>query len=75
MTEIEHCCPLGKSDHQVLKLSIQLDCLLDRSISSKTIFDFCKADFDGLRDHFFNYKSWTLLINFDFNEGWNLIKN
>ena len=25
-TEIGHCCPLGKSDHQVLKFSMQLDC-------------------------------------------------
>ena len=32
ITEIQHCCPLGKSDHQLLTLSIQLDCLFDRSI-------------------------------------------
>ena len=31
-TEIEHCCPLCKGDHQ--------DCLLDLSTSSKTIFYF-----------------------------------
>ena len=40
----------------------------------KTVFDFSKADFDGLRDHFSNYDYWTLLINLDINEGWNLIK-
>ena len=32
ISEIDHCCPLGKSDHQLLKLSIQLDCLFDRSM-------------------------------------------
>ena len=31
ITEIEHCCPLGKSDHRILKLSMQLDCLFDHS--------------------------------------------
>ena len=75
ITEIDHCCPLGKSDHQLLKFSIQLDCLFDRSICPKTVFDFSKADFYGLRDHFSNYNDWTLLINLDINEGWNLIKN
>ena len=25
MTEIDHCCPLGKSDHQLHKFGIQLD--------------------------------------------------
>ena len=52
MTEIEHCCPLGKSYHQLLKPIIQLDCLLDHSVYVKTVFEFSKADFDGLRDHF-----------------------
>ena len=74
ITEIDRCCPLGKSDHQLLKFSIQLDCLFDRSICPKTVFDFSKADFDGLWDHFSNYNDWTLLINLDINEGWNLIK-
>ena len=74
INEIDHCCPLGKSDHQLLKLSIQLDYLFDRSICFKTVFDFSKADFDGLRDHFSIYNDWTLLINLDINEGWNLIK-
>ena len=59
MTEIEHCCPLGKSDHQVLKLGIQLDCLFDSSISFRMVFDFSKADFNGLMDHFSNYDDWT----------------
>ena len=54
---------------------IILDCLFDRSICFKTVFDFSKAHFDGLRDHFSNYNDWTLLINLDINEGWNLIKN
>ena len=54
---------------------MQLDCLFDHSICSKTVFDFNMADFDGLRDHFSNYDDWTLLINMDINEGWNLIKN
>ena len=40
-----------------------------------SIFDFSKAGFDGLRDHFSNYYDWALLINMDINEGWNLIKN
>ena len=75
ITEIDHCCPLGKGDHQLLRFSIQLDCLFDRSICLKTVFDFSKADFDGLRDHFSNYNDWTLLINLDINECWNLIKN
>ena len=44
ITKIEYCCPLGKSDHQVLKLSIQLDCLFDRSVSFLTVFDLSKAD-------------------------------
>ena len=35
MTEIDNCCPLGKSDHQLLKFSMQLDCLFDRSICFK----------------------------------------
>ena len=42
ITEIEHCCPLGKSDHEVLKFNIQLDCLFDRIISVKTVFDFLR---------------------------------
>ena len=63
MTEIDHSCPLGNSDHQLLKFSIQLDCLFDRSICFKTVIDFSKADFDGLMDHFSNYNDWTLLIN------------
>ena len=71
---IYHSCPLGKSEHQLLKLSIQLDCLFDRSICFQTVFDFSKADFDGLRDHFSNNNYWALLINLDINEGWNLIK-
>ena len=71
ITEIYHCCPLGKSYHQLLKFSMQLDCLFDRSICFKTVFDFSKANFDGLRDYFSNYDDWTLLIN----EGWNLIKS
>ena len=75
ITELDHCCPLGKSDHQLLKLSIQLDCLFHCSICLKTVFDFPKADFDGLRDHFSNYNDWKLLSNLDINEGWNLIKN
>ena len=75
ITEIDHCCPLGNSDHQLLKLSMQLDCLFDRSICLKIFFDFSKADFDGLRDHFSNYNDWTLLINLDINEGCNVIKN
>ena len=74
ITEIEHCCPLGKSDHQPLNFSIQLDCLLDHNICFKTVFDSSKADFDGLRDHFSNYNDWTLLINLDIKKGWNLIK-
>ena len=53
---------------------MQLDCLFDRSICLKTVFGFSKADFDGLRGHFSNYNDWTLLINLDINEGWNLIK-
>ena len=50
ITEIEHCCPLGKSDNQLLKFSIQLDCLFDCSVCFKTVSDFSKADFDGLCD-------------------------
>ena len=42
MTEIEHSCPLGKSDHQLLKFSIQFDCLFHCSISFKTVFDFLR---------------------------------
>ena len=75
ISEIDHCCSIGKSDHQLLKLSIQLDCLFDRSICFKTVFDFFKADFDGLRGHLSNYNDWTLLINLDNNEGWNMIKH
>ena len=41
--------------------------------SPNTVFDFSKADFDGLRDHFSNYNDWAVLINLDINEGWNLI--
>ena len=52
--EIDHSCPLGKSEHQLLKFSIQLDCIFDCRIFYKTVFDFSKADFDGLRDHFSN---------------------
>ena len=74
MTEIDHCCPLGKSDHQLPMLSIQLGYLFDRSMCLKTVFDFSKIDLNGLRDHFSNYNDWTLLINLDINEGWNLIK-
>ena len=40
LTEMEHSCPLGKSDHQVLKFSMQIDSLFDLSTSSKTVFDF-----------------------------------
>ena len=40
ITKIEHCCALGKSYLQVLKFSMQLDCLFDRSIFLKTVFDF-----------------------------------
>ena len=61
--EIDHSCPLGKSEHQLVKFSIQLDCLFDRSICLKTVFGFSKADFDGLRDHYSNYNDWALLIN------------
>ena len=75
MAEIEHCCPLGKGDHQLLKLGIKLDCLFDRSICPRTVFDFSKDDFDGLRDHLSSYNDWTLLINVGINEGWNLMKN
>ena len=75
ITEIDHCCPLGESDHQLLKFCIQLDCLFDRSICFKIVFDFSKADFDELRDNFSNYNDWTLLINLDINEGWNLKEN
>ena len=73
ITEIEHCCPLGKCDHQVLRCSMHLDCLFDLSTSTKTVFDFSKADFDGLRDHSPKYNDWTLLIDLDINEGRNLI--
>ena len=54
---------------------MQLDYLFDHSICSKTVFDLSMADFDGLSDRFSNYDDWTLLINMDINEGWNLIKN
>ena len=64
ITEIEHCCPLGKSDHRVLKFSMQLDCLFDRSMIFKTVFDFSKADLDELRDHFSNYDHWTFYVYF-----------
>ena len=37
ITEIEHCCPLGNSDHQVLKFTMQLDCLLDPSTRCETV--------------------------------------
>ena len=53
---------------------MHFDCLFDSSISFETVFDFSKVDFDGLRDHFSNYDDWTLQINLDNNEGWNLIK-
>ena len=53
---------------------MRLDCLVDRSISFKTVFDFSMADFDGLKDHFSINYDWTLLIHFDINEGWNLMK-
>ena len=72
MTAIEHCCLFGKSDHQVLTFSMQLDCLFDCSF--KTILDLSKVDFDGLRDHFSNYNDWALLIDMNINEGLNLIK-
>ena len=52
---------------------MQLDCLFGCSISFITVIDFSKADFDGLKDHFSNHNDWTLLINLDINEGWNLI--
>ena len=54
---------------------MQLDYLFDRSTCFETVFDFSKADFDGLRDHFSNNNDWTLLINLGINESWNLIKN
>ena len=62
ITEIEQCCPLGKSDHQVLKNGMQLDCLFNLSTSSKIVFVSSKADLDVLRDHFSDYNDWTLLI-------------
>ena len=71
ITEMEHCCPLCIGDHQLHRFSMQLDCLFDYSICFNTVFDFNKADFNGLRDHFSNYDDWTLLINLDINEGWN----
>ena len=67
------------------RVSLLFDELIERIILTvsfanidicfKTVFDFPKADFDELRDHFSNYNDWTLLINLDINEGWNLIKN
>ena len=52
---------------------MQIDCLVDLSTSCKTVFDFSKANLDGLRDHFSNYNDWTLQIDLDINES--LIKN
>ena len=53
---------------------MHLSCLFDLSTCSKTVFDFSKADFYGLRDHFSKYNDWTLLIDLDINEGLKLIK-
>ena len=53
---------------------MKLDCLLDPSAGSKTVFHFSKADFDGQRKHFPNYNDWTLLIDMDMDESWNLTK-
>ena len=52
ITEIEHCCPLNRGDHQVIKFNMQIYCIFDPSTSSKTFFEFSKDNFDGLRDHF-----------------------
>ena len=44
---------------------MQLDCLYDSSTSSKAVFDFSKADFDGPREKNSSYNDWTLLIDMD----------
>ena len=33
------------------------------------------TDFHGLKGNFSTYNDWTLLIDMDVNESWNLIKN
>ena len=46
---------------------MQLDCVFDLSTSSKIVFDFSKADFDELMNHFSNYDDWTMLIDLNIN--------
>ena len=41
ITEMEQCCPLGKTDHQVLKSSMHLDCfflILVQALKQSFIF-------------------------------------
>ena len=38
---------------------MKLDCSLDLSACLRIVFDFSKADFHGLREHFAIYNDWT----------------
>ena len=61
--EVEHVCPLGRSDHDVLKFSLDVE--KDAEINKEYMEDrlnYARADYDGLRK-FFGEVDWFTMYN------------
>ena len=72
ISDIVHCCPIGKSDHDMLFFNMYVD-IKDENIDFEK-FDLNKGNYDNLRK---DLKTWNLpkLEEMDVEEVWGNIKS
>ena len=73
INNIQHTDPLGKSDHEVLIISLNILTNPRGKNSNTSRYNFNKTNFPGLKEYL--SKDWTDLDSLSTNDGWELFEN
>jgi hypothetical protein len=73
VSDIEHLCPIGKSDHEVLSCKLYID-IGDAQIVDNIKLNLKKGNYDKIR-YDVGKKDWEELNKLSVEECWNVIKN
>ena len=73
VSDIEHLCPFGKSDHEVLYFNLYVNAWKPTQDEGNK-FDFKKGLYDQMKTEF-QQMSWITLHEMDVEESWLMIKS
>ena len=74
ISQIEHCCPIAKSDHETLIFTVYTDACKINENETKYRFNLHKGNYDLMR-HSIDGVNWSNVLSGNTEECWDNIKN